>query len=150
LRRGLLLLPITVVVAALFNVFGQAPVSSTAAAPAAKLTVDAPVHGRSGLIYAARFRIDAFRSLTKATLILDSGWADGYTVNGLAPQPLTEGSKNGRLVLGFGHIPAGQQLTFWMSLQINPTNVGRHPQDVWLFDGSRAIAHVHRTIRVYP
>ena len=69
---------------------------------------------------------------SKATLVLDPGWADGYTINGLAPQPLTEGSRDGKLSFGFGHVPAGRHLTFWLSLQINPTNIGRHGQDVWL------------------
>jgi hypothetical protein len=149
-RRGLLLLPVATIVAALFNLFGQAPVSSVAAGPQAKLSVAAPVDGRSGLLYAARFRIDAVKSLQKATLVLAPGWADAYTVNGLVPQPLTEGSSNGRLKFGFGHIPSGRHLTFWMSLQINPTNVGRHSQDIWLYDGKRQLVHISRSLRIFP
>jgi hypothetical protein len=41
-------------------------------------------------------------------------------------------------------------LTFWISLQVNPTNVGRRPQNVWLYDGSSLIAVIHRTITVFP
>jgi hypothetical protein len=83
-------------------------------------------------------------------LILQPGWADGYTVNGQAPQPLTQGSSNGSLVYGFGHIPAGQRVTFWISLQINPTTVGRHRQSVSLYDGNKLITTVHRTITIFP
>jgi hypothetical protein len=150
IRRALLLLPTILVLAGLANRFGQRPTSSVATAGAAKLTVVAPTHGRSGLIYAARFRIDAFKELKKASLVLDGGWADGYTVNGQAPQPLTQGSSNGRLNYGFGHIPAGKQVTFWLSLQINPTTIGRHRQNVWLYDGAKLVAVVHRDIEIFP
>lgn len=150
IRRALLLLPLAVMVAGLLNFFGQRPVTSAATAPAAKLTVYAPVHARSGLVYAARFRIDAVQALRHATLILDPGWADGYTLNGAGPQPLTEGSSNGKLNLGFGHIPAGRHVTFWLSLQVNPTNVGRHRQNVWLYDGSHQLALVRRTVTIFP
>lgn len=150
IRRILLLVPTALVVAALLNTFGQRPVTSTASAPAAKLTVYAPTSARSGLVYAARFRIDALHELKRATLLLDSGWAEGYTVNGLAPQPVSEGSSNGKLDFDLGHIPAGKHLTFWMSLQVNPTNVGHRDQDVWLYDGQALVSHIHRTITIYP
>jgi hypothetical protein len=150
IRRALLLLPAALLVLALLNVFGQKPLSSTAAARRAKLTIFAPTHARSGLIYAARFRIDALQQLKKATLVLDPGWADGYTVNGLAPQPLTEASSDGKLVFGFGHLAAGRHLTFWISLQVNPTNFGRHRQDVWLYDGGTLVTRLRRTITIFP
>lgn len=150
IRRVLLLLPLVLVSAGLLNRFGQRPTSTVVTAGAAKLTVLAPTDGRSGLIYAARFRIDAIRELKQATLLLDGGWADGYTVNGAAPQPLTQGSANGKLNFGFGNIPAGHQVTFWLSLQINPTTIGRHRQNVWLYDGNRLVAVVKRSIRIFP
>ncbi len=150
IRRVLLCLPTALVVLALLDVFGQRPVTTTATGSAARLTVYAPTHARSGLVYAARFRIDAVRDLKHANLVLDSGWAEGYTVNGLAPQPLTEASANGSLEFGFGHVAAGSHLTFWLSLQVNPTNVGRHRQDVRLLDGSRLVARVRRTITIFP
>jgi hypothetical protein len=150
IRRVLLLVPTVLVIAGTINRFGQRPTDSIATAAAAKLTVVAPARGRSGLIYAARFRIDARQELKKATLLLDAGWADGYTVNGQSPQPITQGSSNGKLDYGFGHIPAGGHVTFWLSLQINPTTIGRHRQNVSLYDGSKLIAVVHRSIEIYP
>jgi hypothetical protein len=149
-RRLLLLAPTALVVLALFDVFGQKPVSTAATTSQARLTVFAPTHARSGLIYAARFQIDAFHDLKSATLILSPGWADGYTVNGQAPQPLTQGSADGKLNYGFGHIPAGRHLTFWLSLQINPTTIGHHNQTVWLYDGKTRIAVIHRSIFIFP
>jgi hypothetical protein len=150
IRRVLLLVPAALLVAGLINLFGQRPTSSTAGTAAAKLTVVAPTHGRSGIIYAARFRIDAHEELKKATLLLDGGWADGYTVNGQTPQPVDEGSSNGKLTFDLGHIAAGRQVTFWLSLQINPTTIGRHRQNVWLYDGDKLITVVHRSIRIFP
>lgn len=149
-RRALLLIPTALVVLALLNTFGQRPATSSAAGVSAKLTVYAPTHARSGLNYAARFRVDATTALRQASLVLSPGWAEGYTVNGLAPQPLTEGSSDGKLNFGFGHIPAGKHVTFWISLQVNPTNVGHRAQNVWLYDGSKLIAVVHRDITIFP
>lgn len=149
-RRALLLVLVGVVAAALADVFGQRPETSTAAATAARLQVYAPVDARSGLIYAARFRIDARRPIKDALLVLDPGWAEQYTVNGLSPQPLSEASADGKLEYGFGHIEAGKHLTFFLSLQVNPTNVGRRAQDVRLYDGKRLLAEVRRTITIFP
>jgi hypothetical protein len=150
IRRALLVVPTALVLLGLLNTFGQKPVTDASAAPAARLVVTAPVRGRSGLIYAARFRIEAVRELKDATLVLQPGWADGYTVNGMSPQPLTEGSSNGNVVFGFGHVPAGQRVTFWLSLQINPTTVGRHRQNVSLYDGDALVTTVHRSIAIFP
>jgi hypothetical protein len=149
-RRAFLALLALLLVLALVNVFGQRPRTSVAAAPAGRLTVYAPTHARSGVVYAARFRIDAAQELRDATLVLWPGWADGYTVNGQAPQPVTQGSDDGKLVYGFGHVPAGQHLTFWLSLQVNPTNVGRHTQRVDLYDGKSRLATVNRDITIFP
>ena len=150
LRRVLLLAPSALVVLALLNVFGQRMVTARASSPEATLLVSAPERARSGVIYAARFRVVAREEVKKATLVLDQGWADGYTVNGQAPQPLTQGSSDGRLVYGLGHIPPGHALVFWLSLQVNPTSVGRHLQSVRLYDGQRLLATVRRSVFIFP
>jgi hypothetical protein len=150
LRRALLLAPTALVVLALLNVFGQREITVHATAPEATLSVTAPERARSGVIYAARFRIVAGRDVRKARLVLDRGWADGYTVNGQAPQPLTQGSSDGWLDYGFGHIPAGHKLLFWLSLQVNPTTVGRHRQTVRLYDGRKLLATVRRSVFIFP
>ena len=150
LRRALLVLPGAIVVLGLANTFGQRPATTSAAGDAAELTVYAPTRARSGVVYAARFRIDAKRDLKRATLVFSPGWAEGYTVNGLSPQPLTEGSADGKPKFGFGHVPAGMHLTFWLSLQVNPTNVGHRAQNVWLYDGAKLITTVHRDIIIFP
>jgi hypothetical protein len=150
IRRLLLALVGAVPVLGLLNQFGQRPATSTAAAAQAKLQVYAPDRARSGLVYAARFRVDALRKLTNATLVLWPGWAEQYTVNGLAPQPVTQGSDDGKLIFTFGHVPAGNHLTFWLSLQVNPTNVGHRSQRVQLYDGKRLLVTVDRSITIFP
>jgi hypothetical protein len=150
IRRTLLGLLALVLLAALLNAFGQRPETSSAGTAAARLQVYAPERVRGGLIYAARFRIDARRELKDATLILDPGWAEDYTVNGLSPQPITQGSDDGKLIFGFGHIPRGRHLTFFLSLQVNPTNVGHRTQHVQLYDRDRRLTVIDRTITVWP
>jgi hypothetical protein len=150
IRRVLLTLLAAILVAALFNVFGQKPSSDAASAGAASLKVYAPTHLRSGLIYSARFHITARKDLKDATLVLDPGWAEGHTVNGQAPQPLTEADRDGKIAYGFGHLPKGHDIVFFLSLQVNPTNVGRRDQDVELDDGESRILTVHRTVTIFP
>jgi hypothetical protein len=150
IRRALLTLLGLVLLAALLNAFGQRPETSMAGTSTAKLTVYAPDHARLGVVYAARFRIDARQELKNARLVLWPGWAEGYTVNGQAPQPVDQASDDGKLSYTFGHIPAGQHLTFWLSLQVNPTNVGHRSQRVQLYDDQKLIATVDRTITIFP
>jgi hypothetical protein len=148
-HAGLLVLA-AISVAALLNVFGQRPETSSAATAAARLQVYAPTHARSGNVYAARIRVDARRELKRATIVLDPGWAEQYTVNGAAPQPVSEGSADGKLEFVLGHIARGTHYTFFLSLQVNPTNVGRRSQDVRLLDGSRQLLVIRRSIMIWP
>jgi hypothetical protein len=149
-RRGLLALWMAFVLCGLANLFGQLPLTSTVRVPAAALTVYAPDRVRGGLLYNARFHIDARRELKKALITLDPGWFEGMQVNSITPQPIGEASSNDKTVLDLGHIAAGKSLQFWIEFQVNPTNVGHRSQNVQLADGSTPIASVHRSISVFP
>jgi hypothetical protein len=149
-RRVLLGLLLAVLGAGLANLFGQRPGSSSAAAPAAELKVYAPSRVRGGLFYEARFTIDARRELKKATIVLDSGWLEGMTINTVEPGPLGEASRDGKLVLELGHVPAGETYLLFLQIQVNPTNVGHRSQDVELFDGPTRLLTVDRTITIFP
>jgi hypothetical protein len=150
-RRVILALITLFLVLGLANVFGQRPVTATATASAADLKLYAPNHLRGGLLYTARFHITAHRDLKKATLVLDPGWAEGMSINTIEPSPVGEGSKDGRITLELGHIPAGQSYLLFMEFQVNPTNVAWHrPQNVELDDGPTKVLTVHRSIDVYP
>jgi hypothetical protein len=134
----------------LLTVFGQRPATTTADSPAAKLEVHAANRVRGGLYYQARFRVDALRELEKATLVLDPGWSEGTTINTLVPSPVSEASRDGRLVFELGRVPAGQKHVLFLQLQVNPTNVGHRSQNVRLFDGDELLATVERTVTVFP
>jgi hypothetical protein len=134
----------------LANLFGQRPGTSKAATAAASLSVYAPSRLRSGLYFEARFHIVAHRDLKKATLILDSGWAEGITINTIEPSPIGEASSDGKLVLTLGHIPAGKSYILFAQLQVNPTNVGRRAQNVELDDGTTPLLRIKRTVTVFP
>jgi hypothetical protein len=134
----------------LLNLFGQRPSTTTAESAAATLEVYAPERVRGGLFYEARFRIDARREVEEATLVLDSGWAEGITINTVEPAPLGAASRDGTLVYELGRIPAGGKHVFFLQLQVNPTNVGHRSQDVRLFDGEELLATIDRSITVFP
>jgi len=141
---------LVVPVCALLDVFGQRTNVTTVAGPAAKLTLFAPSSGRGGLMYTARFDIHARQELKHATLVLGPEWADQYTVNGITPQPSNEDSANGRLAFSLGDISQGATFTEFVSLQINPINVGDRTQTVWLYDGSQRVAVLHHHIMIWP
>jgi hypothetical protein len=139
-----------IVLLALLDVFGQRPSTSTASGRAARLELYAPSTARGGLLYTVRFRIDALERIKDAVLVLAPGWADQYTFNGISPQPAAESSDNGKLTFNLGPIPAGKHYTMFLSLQVNPTNVGHHGQTVWLYDGNQALATIHHDISIWP
>jgi hypothetical protein len=149
-RRLLLAVVAAIAVAGLLNVFGQRPTSSTASGPVATLDVYSPNKVRSGLYFMSRFHIRAIREIREATLVLDPGWLEGMTLNTLAPGPIGEASRDGRLAFELGHIPAGDDHLFFLHFQVNPTNVGRRSNDVELYDGERLLLTVDRTITVWP
>jgi hypothetical protein len=150
IRRTLLALVAIPLVLALANVFGQRPETTRARGGGATLAVHAPVHARGGLLYTASYRVSARSDLRKATLVLDPGWVSGMQVNSLNPQPLSEGSDDGKLVLVLGHVPAGHAYVQFIEFQVNPTTVGTRRQNVELFDGPNRLAVARRTLTVYP
>lgn len=149
-RRGLFALICVVPVLALLNLFGQHPQTSTGATAAAQLSVSAPSRVRGGLLYQARFRVTARKSLTQVALVLDSGWLDGLTINTVEPSPASETSRNGKLALDLGPISAGRSYLLVVDFQVNPTTVGRQDQALTLYDGNRALVTIHRTLTVFP
>jgi hypothetical protein len=150
IRRILLTLVGLVLLAGLLNVFGQRPQTTEAAAPAASLKVYAASRVRAGLYYEARFTITARRDVKNATLVLNSGWAEGITINTVEPSPVGEASRDGKLVFELGHVPSGTSYILFLQLQVNPTNVGHRSQDVALYDGDTFLTSVDRTVTVFP
>jgi hypothetical protein len=149
-RRAILLALIGLVALALANVFGQAAATSAAETTTARLEVRAPEALRGGLIYEARFTVEARDELRRANLVLDPGWFDGMTLNSTEPDPVGWAQRNGRSVIELGEIPAGERYVLRLQFQVNPTAIGGRRQDVRLENGGQPLALVKRSIFVYP
>ena len=149
-RWTLLSLVGLLVLLGLLNVFGQRPQTQTVTADGIELEVYSPERLRGGLIYMTRFTIRAERELEEATLVLDPGWLEGMTLNTIEPAPIGEANRNGRLALELGRVRAGTKHVLFLHFQVNPTNVGRRPQDVELLDGETSLLTVDRTVTVFP
>jgi hypothetical protein len=134
----------------LLNLFGQRPSTTSKDGAAADVEVYSPSRLRSGLYYETRFTVRAHRDIKDAMLVLDPGWLEGITVNTIEPSPIGEASRDGRLSLDLGHIPAGAKHVLYVQSQVNPTNIGHRDADVELFDGDTRIARIPRTITVFP
>jgi hypothetical protein len=150
IRRGFTAVLLVLAVLGLLNAFGQRPSTSRAAVAGAELEVYAPTRVRAGLYYMARFTVRARQEIENATLVLDPGWTEAITINTVEPSPVGEASDDGRLAFELGHIPEGEKYVFFIHLQVNPTNLGRREQDVELRDGERTLAHIDRTITIFP
>jgi hypothetical protein len=150
LRRGLLGLVAVVLLLALLDVFGQRPSTMRLDSSAATLEIAAPTSLRGGLLFQSRFTIETRQELKDATLVLGPGWLDGLTVNTVEPSPVNEASRNGRLALELGHLPAGAKHVLYVEYQVNPTTVGRRTQRVELDDGELPILSTHQTLTVFP
>jgi hypothetical protein len=149
-RRGLLALLAVVAVLALLDVFGQRPVTSSARGAAAAVRVQAPDELRGGLIFQARFTVDARRALRHPTLVLGAGWFESMSVNSIVPQPTDQVTRGGRVRLTYPRMAAGDSLRVWIYFQVNPTNVGSRAEDVELDDGSARLVRIRRHVRVWP
>ena len=150
IRRGLFAILPLVSALALLNAFGQRPQDSKVTTSAATLSLHAPERVRSGLLYEARFTVEAHRDLANAVLVLAPGWFEGMTVNTIEPAPQDETSVDGDPALELGPVGAGHSHVVYMQFQINPTNVGRRSQSVTLFDEDRLLLTLPRTVTVFP
>lgn len=106
------------------NVFGPRPLTSTATVSAGTLEVYAPTRLRGGVFWMARFHVRARREIEHATIVLDPGWLEQMHLNTLEPAPIGEASRDGRIALDFGRVPAEQSLLVFAQFQVRPTSDG--------------------------
>ena len=149
-RRVLVALLAAVLVLGLFNLFGQQVDASSAESSGARLEVSAPTKVRGGIFFQARFRIQAVEEIANATVVLDSDWLEDITLNTVEPSPVGEASRNGRIALELGRIPAGDEHRLYLHFQVNPTALGRRSQNVDLYDGERLLVSLDRDALVWP
>jgi hypothetical protein len=149
-RRGALILVAALPVLGLLNVFGQHTTPATYRSSAASVTIDSPARVRGGLVFTSEIVIVPYGKLHDARLYLDTGWFKGMTFNGVAPQPSSESAQGDWTIWDYGDLPVATQFRLWISWQTNPTNLGRHSQDVELYDGGTPLMTAHRTITIFP
>jgi hypothetical protein len=149
-RRALLLVLLVVAVLGLLDRFGQVPSERTVRAPAAVMTLSAPETVRGGLFFQSRIDVRAVQDIEHPRLVLAEGWLEGMQVNSIEPSPVGEASRDGRLVLSYDKLSAGDVLRVWLQFEVDPTNVGHRPYDVQLDDADTPLARLSPTITVLP
>jgi hypothetical protein len=149
LTAGILLLAAFVAVG-LANVFGQKVETQSVTTAIADLEVKAPRAVRSGLIYEAQFTVLAHRRLEEPTLVLDSGWFDGFTINTMSPDTKDWVMRDGRNVLSYDALPAGTKLVVRLQYQVNPTTFGTRDQAIALSDGDTPILALDHETTIFP
>lgn len=134
----------------LLNAFGQRPQTLVASNDGVELEVYSPERVRSGLFFMSRFTIRAERELEAATLLLDPGWVEGITLNTIVPSPVGEANRDGKIAFDLGRVRGGTEHVFFLHFQVNPTEIGRRPQDVELLDGETPLLAIDRTVTIFP
>lgn len=133
-RRFWLLVMAVFVGFALAGNFGQSPEVRTATGDAAQVRVQMPDKIRGGLMFPVRIEIEARESISAPQVVLGSGFVEGMHLNTLEPAPTAETTRppkdgnSGALALTYPSLDAGDVLTVYLQLQVNPTTVGS--QDV--------------------
>ncbi|MGN6371388.1 MAG: hypothetical protein ACTHM1_00105 [Solirubrobacteraceae bacterium] len=151
LYRRILLCCIAVLpILALLNVFGQHATTSVAHTSAIEVHVRAPSRLRSGLIFQVRVEVRAHRDIKALEAVFDRGWWDGMSINSIVPEPTESSSEEGQVVLHYGKLEADEKFVFWIYAQANPTTVGKRRQDVEIRDNMTPLAHIHRSITIFP
>jgi hypothetical protein len=149
-RRIALAVFAVLVLLALLDRFGQQPSRSVATTPAATLRLSAPDAVRGGLLFQSRIEIRARRTVRFPRLILGTGWTEGMQVSSIEPNPSSESSRDGRLVLSYDQLNPGDLLVIWLQFQVDPINVGRRSYDVELDDRTTMVARLDRSLTIFP
>ena len=126
-RRAVIAVFCLIAVLALADVFGQKTSHSKASGPAAEMELAAPEVVRGGLFFQSQLEIRARRKIEYPRIVLDEGWLEGMQVNSIEPAPATEANRQGRVVLTYDALEAGDLLRIWFQFEVDPTTVGRRP-----------------------
>ncbi|MEV4419921.1 hypothetical protein AB0L40_08095 [Patulibacter sp. NPDC049589] len=131
-RRGVLVLMTVVVLLALSGRFGQEDGVTSAANATASVDVRAPGTLRGGLLWRGRITVRARTRIDRPQLVLGPGWVAGMQLNTVEPAASEEGTRKDALTLTYGTLQAGQELSVYLQLQVNPETRGRQDLSVHL------------------
>jgi len=149
-RRAVLTVAAVLPVVALFNVIGQQPQGTTGRAAAATVELSAPGTVRGGLMFQSRIEVAAAQTIDHPRLVLDDGWVEGLQISSVEPQPARESSRDGRVVLSYGRLRAGDRLIVWVQSQVDPTNPGRRRAGLTLQDATTDLVRLDRMLTILP
>ena len=120
-------------------------------APRAALSIDVPDRLRGGLLYQARFTLQARGgSVSNPKLVFGENWLDGLTLNSTTPNPSAENSRGGRIAMAFPSLGRGRSITVLTEWQVNPTTVGRRSLATAFLDGNEPLVSQRRTLTIFP
>ena len=71
-------------------------------------------------------------------------------INSIVPEPTEESSEEGQVVLDYGKLEPNHKVVFWIYAQVNPTNLGKRREDVEIRDDMTPLAHIHRSMTIFP
>ena len=156
LRRAVLLAMLVFVGLALAGVFGQRTSVRAVSSDAAELRVRSAQTLRGGLFSPVRIEVIAHRKIVAPQLVLGPGYIDGAHLNSLEPAPVSETSRPrledgaAPLALTYPTLEAGDELTVYLQLQINPTTIGRQDVGVALEGANVEPLRAPATLTVLP
>jgi hypothetical protein len=149
-RRLLMALFAALAALGLVGLFGQRTSERTTTFAAGTLRLSAPSAVRGGLFFQSRVEVRALRAIDHPRFVLERGWVEGMQVNSIEPSPVGEASRDGRLVLSYDGLKAGDRLVVFLQFEVNPTNVGHRSYALELDDGETPIAGLRRHLTVLP
>jgi hypothetical protein len=149
-RRVVMTLLLALVILALAGVFGQRGSTHAAAGPQATMKLGVPSAVRGGLLFQAKVEIAAHRAIEHPRLVLANGWTEGLQLNTIEPSAQSESSRDGRLVLSYDRLAAGDTMTVWFQFQVDPTESGRRDFTIELDDAEQPVARIAHKITVFP
>jgi len=134
-RRAIVAMMAAVMVLALTGRLGQSERTSSAQTATAHVTLDAPSALRGGLMWPARVTIRARTRIVEPQVVLGAGYVRGMQVNTIEPAPTDETTRGRSLALTYATLQAGDELTVYLQLQVNPDTLGRQDLSVVLKPG---------------
>jgi hypothetical protein len=149
-RRAVLTLFAAIAALGLVNLFGQHTSERATSSAAATIRVTSPSAVRGGLFFQSRVEVRAARAIDHPRFVLERGWLEGMQVNSIEPSPVGEASRDGRLVLSYDGLKAGDRLVIWFQFEVNPTNIGHRSYALELDDGETPIGRVRRHLTIFP
>ena len=150
IRRGVVALFVVYAALALLNTFGQQPVDATSSGAVATLHLSAPADVRAGLFWQALVEIRVKQDIELPRLVLDEGWTDGMQVNSIEPAATSESSRDGKLVLSYDKLSAGDYVKIWFQFEADATYPGTRSFAIELDDRTDPVARISRDLTVWP